>query len=183
MTERRVSKIEYGAVLLQQLPLLIGLVALWMLLWGTVSWLSVLSGLALAVVVTRVFTLPPVELSGRLNVWWMLVLLVRFLFDLLRASFLVAGQAFDPRGVRGNAVLEVQLHTRSDFIMTITAIVVSLIPGSLVIEVDRQRAILFLHAFNAKSDDDVESVRANVLSWERLAVRALGSHADLRRLG
>jgi multicomponent Na+:H+ antiporter subunit E len=183
VSERKTSKIERGALLLEQLPLLIGLVLLWMLLWGTVSWLSVLSGLAIAVVVTRVFTLPPVELSGRVNVFWLAVLLGRFLFDLVRASFLVAAQAFDPRGVRSNAVLEVQLHTRSDFILTITSIAVSLIPGSLVLEVDRERAILFLHGLNVHGDRGIARVRDEVLDYERLAVRALGSHADMRRLG
>lgn len=178
----REEKVERSAVAWQQLPLLVILVVLWMLLWGTVSALSVLSGVAVALVVMRIFYLPPVELSGRVNVLWLVVFLGRFLFDLVRASFVVAGQAFDPRGVRGNAVVAAQLHTRSDFIVTIVAVVMTLVPGSLVIEIDRERSILYLHALNAFDDASIEKVRDEVLRVERAAVRALGSRGDLRRL-
>lgn len=178
----RQERIERGAVFWQQLPLLVALVVLWMLLWGTVSWFSVLSGVAVSLFVVRVFYLPPVELSGRVNVLWLAVFLGKFSLDLVRASFQVAAQAFDPRGIRGNAVVAVQLHTRSDFIITITAIVVSLIPGSLVVEIDRERSILYLHALGTRDEAGVERVRAKVLRAERDAVRALGSRPDLRRL-
>jgi len=176
------ERIERGAIFVQQLPLLVVLVVLWMLLWGTVSPFSVLSGIVMALVVTRVFYLPPVELSGRVNVLHLAWFLLRFLFDLVRASFQVAAQAFDPRGLRGNAVVAVQLHTRSDFIITITSVVVSLVPGSLVVEIDRERSILYLHALGTRDQAGVEKVKAKVLKVEAEAVRALGSRADLRRL-
>jgi multicomponent Na+:H+ antiporter subunit E len=180
--DTKAERIERGAVIWQQLPLLVVLVILWMMLWGTVSWFSVLSGIAMALLVTRVFYLPPVELSGRVNVLWLAWFLVHFLIDLVRASFMVGAQAFDPRGVRGNAVVAVQLHTRSDFIITITSVVVSLVPGSLVVEIDRERSILYLHALNAPDQRGIDKVRAKVLKVEKDAVRALGSRADLRRL-
>jgi multicomponent Na+:H+ antiporter subunit E len=165
----------------QQLPLLVALVVLWMLLWGTVSWLSAGSGAIVAVLVTRLFYLPPVELSGRINPLWSLVFIGHFAFDLVVGSFSVAYQAFRPRGLRTNAVVAVGLVTRSDFIMTLTALAVSLIPGSLVVEVDRGRSILYLHSINVESDADLEKVRQKTLSVERGLVRALGSADDVRR--
>lgn len=165
----------------QQLPLLVALVVLWMLLWGTISWISLLSGIAVAVLVTRVFYLPPVELSGRFNPFWALVFLARFLLDVVVASFQVAGQAFRPRGVRSNAVIAVDLVTASDFITTLTAIAISLIPGSLVLEVDRDRSILYLHAIGVEDLAAADRVREKVLSVERAIVRAVGSRADVER--
>ncbi|HEV7956808.1 MAG: Na+/H+ antiporter subunit [Microbacteriaceae bacterium] len=165
----------------QQLPLLIALVVLWMLLWGAVSWLNLITGFLLALLVTRVFYLPPVELSGRFNPIWFAAFLVRFVGELVFASFQVAFQAFDPRGVRSNAVIAVQLHTRSDFIMTLTAIALSLIPGSLVVEADRERSILYLHALNVGDSAGVDQVRSKVLAVENRLVRALGSSDDVRR--
>lgn len=164
----------------RDLPLLIALVLLWMLLWGTVSWLSFASGVLVALVVTRIFFLPPVELSGRFNPFWFVVFVARFAVDLVLASAQVAWQAFRPRGVRHNAVVGVQLSTRSDFITTLTSIAVSLVPGSLVVEVDRDGGVLYVHAI-AVDDDKVERVRAQVRSVERALVRALGSRADLER--
>ena len=177
MTERKAIRWRIW----QQLPLLITLVVLWMLLWGTISWLSLVTGAIIAVLVTRLLYLPPVELSGRFNPFWTIVFLGRFFFDLFIASFQVAFQAFRPRGVRRNAVVEVDLVTRSDFIMTLTAISISLIPGSIVLDVDRHQSILYLHALNMEDDAEIDRLRDKVLSIERMLVRALGSAEDVKR--
>lgn len=180
MSERATPR-EKRWLLWQQLPLLIALVLLWMLLWGTVSLLSVGSGIIVAVVVTRLFYLPAVELSGRFNPFWFAVFLARFFVELVVASFQVALLAFGRR-LRGNAVVAVELETRSDFIMTLTAITISLIPGSLVVEVDRSASILYLHAINVQRANDAADLRARVREVERRLVRALGSRDDVERL-
>lgn len=163
----------------QQLPLILVLVALWMLLWGTVSVLSVTSGVMIALVVTTILYLPPVQLSGRFNPFWFAVYLIRFLGELVAGSVNVAWRAFSPRGVTGNSVIAVQLVTRSDIIMTLTAISVTLIPGSLVLEVDRQRSVLYLHALNTTDEVAVNALRRSVYSFERSLVRSLGSPEDV----
>ncbi|WP_223848759.1 hypothetical protein [Microbacterium hominis] len=43
----------------RQLPFFVWLVALWMLLWGQFTVLAAVTGLIVAIVVTRVFRLPP----------------------------------------------------------------------------------------------------------------------------
>ena len=53
----------------RQLPLLVGLLVLWLLLWDHVDVLTVVTGVPLAVGVTRALYLPPVLLSGRFNPW------------------------------------------------------------------------------------------------------------------
>jgi multicomponent Na+:H+ antiporter subunit E len=163
----------------QQLPLILVLVALWMLLWGTVSVLSVTSGVMIALAVTTILYLPPVQLSGRFNPFWFAVYLIRFLGELVAGSVNVAWRAFSPRGVTGNSVIAVQLVTRSDIIMTLTAISVTLIPGSLVLEVDRQRSVLYLHALNTTDEVAVNALRRSVHSFERSLVRSLGSPEDV----
>ncbi|PIJ39745.1 cation:proton antiporter, partial [Leucobacter sp. OLES1] len=47
---------------LYELPLLLGLVLLWMMLWGEISWMSFGSGILIALLATRLYYLPPVEL-------------------------------------------------------------------------------------------------------------------------
>ena len=165
----------------QQLPLLVALVVLWMLLWGQISWLSLVSGVLVALLVVRLFFLPPVELSGRFNPFWFVVFLGRFVADLVVASFQVAFQALRPRGVTGNAVVAVDLVTRSDLVMTLTSIVISIIPGSIVVEVDRQDSVLYLHGLNVRSAEEAQRLRAKVLSVERSLVRSLGSRQDMER--
>lgn len=115
-------------------PFLLWLVVLWMLLWGQFTVLAFVTGLVAALVVTTVFRLPPVELSGRINLWYGLVFLATFVVELVRGSLTVAWQVLDFRRQPGAAIVGVQLRTDDDLIMAHTAITCSLIPGSLVLE-------------------------------------------------
>jgi multicomponent Na+:H+ antiporter subunit E len=169
-------------VLLHQIPMLIWLVVLWMLLWGSFTLLTLLTGAIVALLVTRVFYLPPLALSGRFNPWWALVFAVHFAYDLFRASIQVAWIAVDPRKVPRSSVVAVQLRSRSDLIMTLVSIAISLVPGSLVVEADRLRGVLYVHALATDTLDDVEYARATVLVVERRIVRALGSREDYERI-
>jgi multicomponent Na+:H+ antiporter subunit E len=149
-------------------------------LWQQTPLLNLVTGILVALLVTRVLFLPPVELSGRFNVLWLAVFLGRFLADLVFASFQVAWQAIRPRTISQSSLIAVQLVTRSDFLLTLTSIALSLVPGSLIVEVDRERSILYLHALNTRTMDDVEAVRSQALRVEYLIVRVLGSTDDLK---
>lgn len=166
----------------RQLPFFLWLVALWMLLWGQFTVLAFVTGVVAAVLVTRAFRLPPVELSGRVDVWWGLVFALEFLSALVRGSLTVALQVLDLRRQPGAAIIAVRLRTDDDLIMTHTAVTASLIPGSLIVEADRERRILYLHVIGVRSDDDVERQRRSVLHWEERIVRAVGSRAQLEQL-
>jgi multicomponent Na+:H+ antiporter subunit E len=163
----------------RQLPFFLWLIALWMLLWGQLTWLAALTGLVVAVFVTRVFRLPPVELSGRVNLWWGLLFLAEFVVALVRGSLTVAWQVLDPRRQPGTAIIAVPLVTDDDLIMTHTGVTASLIPGSLIVDADRERRILYLHVIGVRDAADVERQRASVHHWERRIVMAVGSRAQV----
>lgn len=179
---REASRREIRGNLWTQLPLLLGLVVLWTVLWGQATWISVITGFIVAITVTRVFYLPPAELSGRLNVWYLLVFLAHFVLDVAIASFTVAFQALTPRPIPSSSVIGISLRTSSDLIMTLDAIAMSLVPGSLVVEADRERGILYLHTFATRTPEDIEAMRRKVLIVEARIVRAIGSKADLARI-
>lgn len=181
MSPSRRSQVRF---FLHQLPFFIILVALWMLLWGQLTWLALITGLAAAVFVTRVFRLPPVDLSGRLNIWYGFVFVVTFLAAVVRGSLVVAWQVLDFRRAPGAAIIAVPLRVDDDVIMAHTAVTASLIPGSLIVDVDREGRTLFLHTIGIRSDEDAEHQRRVVLGWEARITRAVGSRAqlaDLRR--
>ncbi|MET0447862.1 MAG: Na+/H+ antiporter subunit E [Aeromicrobium sp.] len=167
------------AQLWRQLPFFLWLVALWMLLWGQFTWLAFLTGVVIAIFVTRIFRLPPVDLSGRVNLWWGAVFLVTFVLALVRGSLLVAWQVIDPRKQPVSSIIAVQLRTDDDLMMAHTAVTASLIPGSLIVEADRARRILYLHVIGASTPEEVEAQRRAILGWEARIVRAVGSRAQL----
>jgi multicomponent Na+:H+ antiporter subunit E len=167
---------------LLQLPLVVALVALWALLWGSVSPLTLASGVVIALVLTRIFYLPPVALSGRINLWWIAVFAASFAADLVLASFQVAFQALNPRWHPRPSIIAVQLHTKNDLVLSLTAMATTLVPGSLVVEIDRERAIIYQHALNTNDLADVAKVRRHTLAYERRLVLALGDASDVRRI-
>lgn len=166
----------------RQLPFFVWLIALWMLLWGQFTVLAALTGLIVAVFVTRIFRLPPVELSGRVNLWYSLVFVATFVFALVRGSLIVAWQTLDLRRYPGTAIVAVPLRTDDDLILAHVGVTASLIPGSLIIDIDRDRRILYLHVLGVSSDADVEKQRRSVQGWEARIVRAVGSRAQLEAI-
>lgn len=163
-----------------ELPLLVGLVVLWMMLWQEVSLLSFVSGLVVSIVMMRVFYLPPVALAGRFNPWYALRYVGYFLWNLTRASFEVAWLAVRPGPVPKTSIIAVRLRTSSDYILTIVGLTISLIPGSLVAEVDRYGSTLYLHVLNTPSQKAITKMRHDVATIERLLILTLGSKEEVK---
>ena len=113
----------------------------WVLLWDRVSLFLVVTGVLLSVLVFVVFPLPRIERSGRVRLPALARLVGRLLVDVVRSSVRVVALAFSRRTPRG-AIIRVQLRSRSDLITTITAELVSLVPGSIVLEVRRADSTL-----------------------------------------
>jgi multicomponent Na+:H+ antiporter subunit E len=180
--DRRTARRGALARAWRQLPFLLWLVAVWMLLWGQFTLLAFLTGLVAALLVTRVFRLPAVELSGRVNLWYGAIFIVTFLAALVRGSLTVAWQVISPRPVPRSAIIAVPSVVADDLIMTHTAITASLIPGSLVIDIDRDRRVMYLHVLGVHNLADVEYQREHVLVWERRIVRAVGSRAQVEQI-
>lgn len=168
------------SVVWRQLPFFVWLVAVWMLLWGQFTVLAAVTGVVVALFVTTVFRLPPVELSGRVNVLRGAWFILAFVAALVRGSLTVAWQVVNPVRYPGTAIIAVPLRTNDDLIMAHVAVTASLIPGSLIIDIDRDRRILYLHVIGVHSDDDVRGQRAAVLRWEARIVKAVGSREQVR---
>lgn len=167
----------------RQLPLMLWLIALWMLLWGQFTWLSFVSGVVVAIFVSTVMRLPAVELSGRINVFWGAWFLVRFLAAVVAGSVQTAMQVLNPRNDDpGAAVVAVKLDSDDDLIMTHVAVTSSLIPGSLILEADRDTRTLYLHVIGVRSEADVERQRRSVIRWEDRIIRAVGSRKEFAEL-
>ncbi|WP_426988692.1 Na+/H+ antiporter subunit E [Pseudarthrobacter sp. Y6] len=175
MSRRRIS-------LRQEVPLLVWLVIVWGALWQDFSPGNLLFGALLAVLVARMFYLPPVELSGRFSILHAVPFALRFLSRVAAASVEVMYLAVvrGPRVI--NAVVAVPLRSHQDLVVTATGHVISLIPGSLVVEVDRSTSTLYLHALNVSSPEEVERLRKEVRSIEAALIRIMGTREELEAI-
>ena len=68
-------------------------------------------------------------------------------------------------------MVHIDLRSRSDLYLTITAELVTLVPGSMVIEVRRSTSTLYMHVLGVRDDSDVERARAHALAVEERVVR------------
>ena len=62
----------------------------------------------------------------------------------------VAWQALRPGGHRRSAIVRVQLRVDSDLLLTVVAEVLSLVPGSLVLDLDREERTIALHLLHVR---------------------------------
>lgn len=175
MSRKRIS-------LRQELPLLVWLVVVWGALWQNFSPGNLLFGALIAVVVARLFYLPPVELGGRFNVLRAAAFAVGFLARVAAASFQVLYLAVVQGRNVISAVVAVPLRSHSDLLVTATGHVTALIPGSLVVEVDRSTSTLYIHGINVRTAEDAAQLRRNVRATEAGLIRIMGSPAELSAL-
>jgi multicomponent Na+:H+ antiporter subunit E len=164
--------------LITELPLVIWLVIVWGALWQDFGPGNLVFGAVIAYAVVNFFYLPPVELTGRFNVLWVVPFLGRFLLQLVTASVEVFWLAVSKGPELRNAVVAVELRSHSDFLVTATGHALSLIPGSLVLEVDRSTSTLYLHCLNVESEEDAEAIRRDVRATEAWLIRIMGTRAD-----
>jgi multicomponent Na+:H+ antiporter subunit E len=151
---------------------LFALTLIWMALWGSVSLVVILIGVAVSILILLLFPLPTMYFRFGLHPGRMVVLLARFLWDVVVASIQVGWLAIRPR-LPHSEITTVQLESDSDLLEALTALAVSLVPGSLIVDADSTDRTLTIHVLDADRKpmaDFAEQVRAQ----ERRIRLALG---------
>ncbi|MGW3783206.1 Na+/H+ antiporter subunit E [Micromonospora chokoriensis] len=156
------------------------LVLVWNLLWGDVNWANLVGGLLVGGAVLVFYPLPAVSFGGRLRPGALLVFAGRFVVELVTASLHVARIAVQPGYRPRGAIIGVRLRVSSDLNLALTAEAVSLVPGTLILEVDRDAGTLYLHVLDTHRPADLDMARERTLTVERRIIRAVGSAAELR---
>ena len=153
----------------------------WMLLWERISLFVVLTGVLLALLVFLVFPLPEIERTGRTRPVAHARLLGRLAADVVRSSVRVVALAFSRREPR-SAIIRVRLRPCSDVILTMTSELVSLVPGSLVLEVRRADSTLYIHVLDTVEPVALQQAAQDVLDSQERALRAFGTDEDVAAL-
>lgn len=154
------------------------IVMIWLALWSDASAANVLSGLLLAGTLVLVFgpwqpgtvVIRPVHVAR---------FALHFLYKLIQASLVVARTVVTPQNRINTGIVAVPLRGCSDAVTTLIANTISLTPGTLTLEVRRDPLILFIHALDVRS---VEQVQDDVRRLEILAVKAFGPAAAVAEL-
>lgn len=160
---------------------IIALAIVWVLLWDRITLGNVVNGLLVGAVITRVFPLPSIEYRGRVHPWGVVVLLALFLRDLVSAAVQISVATLSPKPSVGGSIVEVQLRNPSELYMTIISALVSLVPGSIVVEARRAANIIYVHGFHVTTPEGMEELRQDVLAIETRLMHAIGTPAEIAR--
>jgi multicomponent Na+:H+ antiporter subunit E len=156
------------------------LTMVWVLLWGKVSVANVLSGLAAALLITMLLPLPAVPVQGRLHPLSLTRLIVTVAWYLVVSSIQVAWLAIRPGPPPTTAVLRAQLTVKSDLVLALAVHTLNLIPGTIVLEIDRDRRLLYVHVLDIGSTESVDRFHREIAQMERLLLAAFERGPDWR---
>ncbi|CAN7208761.1 Na+/H+ antiporter subunit E [Mycolicibacterium frederiksbergense] len=156
------------------------LTLVWILLWGTFSAANILSGLMVALVITVLLPLPRVPVEGKVRPLALLRLALYVAAKLVVSSYQVAWLAIRPGPPPATAVLRAHLAVKSDLVLALAVGVLTLIPGSVVLEIDQKRRLIYLHVLDVGTDRAVSNFYRQVKTVERLMVAAFERDADWR---
>ena len=159
---------------------LIWLVLVWILLWGNASVANVVSGLIFAVLITVFLGMPEVPLEGRLHPLSLLRLVIQVAYYLVKSSIQVAWLAIRPGPPPLTAVLRAHLALKSDLVLALAVNVINLIPGSIVLEIDQTRRMIYVHVIDVGSDRAVTQFYQQIAAVERMMIAAFERPSDWR---
>jgi multicomponent Na+:H+ antiporter subunit E len=159
---------------------LLWLVLVWILLWGNFSAANILSGIAIALVITILLPLPPVPVEGRVHPWTLARLTLLVGWYLVWSSAQIAWLAIRPGPPPLSAVLRAQLHIKSDLVLAHAVNIINLIPGTIVLEIDQVRRMLYVHVIDASSQKAVDQFYHQVKQVERLLVASFERDTEWR---
>jgi multisubunit Na+/H+ antiporter MnhF subunit len=84
----------------------------------------------------------------------------------------VALLAIKPGPPPVSAVLRAHLAVKSDLVLSLAVTIFNLIPGSIVLEIDQKRRMLYMHVIDVGNDRGVDRFYRQVTQIERLLVAA-----------
>jgi multicomponent Na+:H+ antiporter subunit E len=149
---------------------LLWLMLVWILLWGTLSAANVLSGLAVALIITLLLPLPPVPIEGRVHPLSLLRLIALVGWYLVLSSVQLAWLAIKPGPPPLSAVLRAHLAIKSDLVLALAVNIINLTPGTIVLEIDQVRRMIYVHVIDVGSDRAVNRFYRQITQIERLLV-------------
>lgn len=161
-----------------QWPMLLGLTFIWVALWQDLSLPTIVLGLIFSAAVMLVLPMPPVPFADRFNIYHSFTFGLYFLWKITAATWDVAVKSIHPGPKVVNSVVAVKLRTQDDLLLTLVGHVYALIPGSLVIDVDRPSSTLFLHVIDVPDEAAAEAFRVDSLDIEARMIRGFGSKRD-----
>ncbi|KOS57237.1 Na+/H+ antiporter subunit E [Rhodococcus rhodochrous] len=154
------------------------MVLVWVLLWGTFSVANALSGLVVASAIMFLLPLPRVPVEGRVHLFSLAKLTLVIVGDTIRSTASVAWLSIRPGPGPLTGVLRCRLIIKSDLVLTLWTDIMNNIPGTMVLEIDRVRRIVYVHVLDLSSDRAVAEFYRSARRIERLLISTFERNSE-----
>ncbi|MEW4368407.1 Na+/H+ antiporter subunit E [Paenibacillus kandeliae] len=129
----------------------------WMALhtsWDTPSFvIGYLIGLLMIFALHRFF---PQPFYGR-KLWAVVKLIVLFFSELIKSSYVVLKHIVSPKLDINPGILTYETDLTSDWELTLLSTLVSLTPGTVLIEVSKEQHLAYIHAIDIRDEEKLSS--------------------------
>lgn len=143
----------------------------WVLLWGTFSIANILGGLAVSIIIMVLLPLPRVPVEGRVHLLSAVRLGAYIFIESIRSTISVGWLAIRPSPPPVTGVLRCRLTIKSDLVLTLWTDIMNNIPGTMVLEIDQVRRIVYVHVLDVSTDRAVAEFYRSARLIERLLIR------------
>lgn len=151
------------------------LAIIWALIYGEISVNQIVLGFLFSTIFLLLFKdyygtakkLAPAWVARR--TWYALIYLAIFVKELLIANIDVAARVLRPRIHIHPGIVAVHIPTGSDLETTLVGSSITLTPGELVMDIDAEKRIFYIHCIDARNPDAIRAER--LLSLEKYQAR------------
>ncbi|MBO0855619.1 MAG: Na+/H+ antiporter subunit E [Nocardia sp.] len=150
--------------------------------WGDASAANLLGGLVVGGLIMVSLPLPRVPVHGTVRILPLLELLAATAFYAIESSVQIAWFAVRPAGPPVSGVLRVRLRIDSDLVLVLCADVLNVIPGTMVLELNREAGAVWVHVLDVGSDRAVAKFYRVTHRLEHLLISAFERGEEIREV-
>ncbi|MBN1309205.1 MAG: Na+/H+ antiporter subunit E [Chitinispirillaceae bacterium] len=148
---------------------------LWLLLCMAFDWEHVLIGAVVACFVSLIagdiFVTRPHVLKNPLRYLWFMYYVPLFIWECLKANLDVAYRVIHPMRPIKPGIVKVKTGLKSETGLTFLANSITLTPGTMSVDFDREKGILYIHWINVASMDIEKATERIVARFERVLAK------------
>lgn len=147
--------------------------ATWSFLTWVPDWQHIIAGIFIAAFVAfmtgDLFITRPYVLKHPRRYWYFIAYyLPRFLWECVKANVDVAYRVLHPRCPINPGIVKVKTSLKTDTGLTFLANSITLTPGTLSVDIDRDNGVLYIHWIDVKAKDVESATSIIVERFERI---------------
>lgn len=130
---------------------------------------NIVLGLCVSLIVHSLITRQLDPLEGKIRLWRLIKLLAFTVYELIVSSVQVAWDVLTIKPMSVPAIIKIKLDCKTDIEKMLLSNLISLTPGTLVINLSDDKEYLYIHAMFAR---DIEAVKQDIK--EKLEPKVMG---------